>query len=153
MPTGTLWALCSSSASSLSSLPNSKPSPPPPQGNHPHPTQLTERPDHTSGLPSNPRAPLPHTVISNGAGRLFLPHSLLRMRRPAQREISLPLSLLRPHRHQFLHRRWPRHHAPLLRPQRPLPLQKTPRLLLPRPSGQRPVFGPVLLPLGSHESH
>src|SRR5260370_21733265 len=61
MPTGTLWALCSSSASSLSSLPNSKPSPPPPQGNHPHPTQLTGRPDHTSGLPSNPRAPFtPH---------------------------------------------------------------------------------------------
>ncbi len=29
------------------------------------------------------------SVISNGAGRLFLPHSLLRMRRPEQREISL----------------------------------------------------------------
>src|SRR5258707_1137454 len=36
-----------------------------------------------------PRCPRPPPVISNGAGRLFLPHSLLRMRRPAQREISL----------------------------------------------------------------
>jgi hypothetical protein len=33
----------------------------------------------------------PPTVISDGAGRFLLPHSLLRMRRPAQREISLLL--------------------------------------------------------------
>src|SRR5260370_29403896 len=56
-----------------------------------------------------PRCPRPPPVISNGAGRpphvahatqpssrteqadFFLPHSLLRMRRPAQREISLLL--------------------------------------------------------------
>src|SRR5260370_3208754 len=56
-----------------------------------------------------PRCPLHPPVISNGAGRpphvahatqpssrteqadFFLPHSLLRMRRPAQREISLLL--------------------------------------------------------------
>jgi hypothetical protein len=36
----------------------------------------------------------PHPVISNGAGRLFLPHLLLQMRRLAQREISLPLLFL-----------------------------------------------------------
>src|SRR6266850_5202571 len=42
--------------------------------------------------PVPPRRPR-HPVISNGAGRLFLPHSLLRMRRPAKREISLLFSL------------------------------------------------------------
>src|SRR5438445_13709013 len=41
--------------------------------------------------PSSPSRYNP-PVISNGAGRLFLPLSLLRKRRPAQREISLPLS-------------------------------------------------------------
>ncbi len=40
----------------------------------------------SSGRSRNPRH---YTVISSGAGRLFLPHSLLRTRRPAQREISL----------------------------------------------------------------
>src|SRR6266851_3111830 len=45
MSTGTLWASCSNSASSLSSLPKPKP-PPPPQGNRPHFPQLTGRPDH-----------------------------------------------------------------------------------------------------------
>src|SRR6266478_5000957 len=91
MSTGTLSASCSSSASSPSSLSKPKPNPPPPpQGNRPHFPQKTGRPDHTSGLSSILRAP--HTVISNGVGRLFPPHSLLRMRRPAQREISLPPS-------------------------------------------------------------
>src|SRR6266853_1694692 len=37
---------------------------------------------------SPPRQP---TVISNGAGRSFLPRSLLRIRRPAQRETALLL--------------------------------------------------------------
>src|SRR2546422_2852198 len=105
---GTLWALCSSSASSRSSP---KPKPPPPQGNRPHFLQLTGRPDHVGpflksvGVFSSPssscsifqfpvsldparaahssRAPPPHTVISNGAGRLFLASSLLRRGRPA----------------------------------------------------------------------
>src|SRR2546425_2679058 len=46
---GTLWALCSSSASSRSSLP--KPKPLPPQGNRPHFLQLTGRPDHVGPSP------------------------------------------------------------------------------------------------------
>jgi len=35
------------------------------------------------------RGPCPPTVIPSEAGRLFPAHSLLRMRRPAQRGISL----------------------------------------------------------------
>src|SRR6266851_3629818 len=93
MSTGTLWASCSNSASSLSSLPKPKP-PPPPQGNRPHFPLLTGRPDYTSGLSSYLR--VPHTIISNGAGRFFLPASLLRSGRPAQREIS-------PHLHSAPH--------------------------------------------------
>jgi hypothetical protein len=54
MSTGTLWALCSSSASSLSWLPKPEP---PPQGDPPQLPQFTRRPDHTSGLPSNLRVP------------------------------------------------------------------------------------------------
>src|SRR5260370_12124230 len=42
----------------------------------------------TFPLPARSRPP----VISNGAGRLFPSHSLLRMRRPAQRVISLLFS-------------------------------------------------------------
>src|SRR5260370_37419071 len=38
--------------------------------------------------------PPPTPLRHYGAGRLLLPHSLLRMRRPAQREISLPLRLI-----------------------------------------------------------
>src|SRR5712691_4188600 len=41
-------------------------------------------------FPARPRPP----VISNGASRLFSSASLLRMRRPAQREISLLLFLV-----------------------------------------------------------
>src|SRR5207244_7701260 len=48
---------------------------------------------HVASLPAPAGAPRasPSNVISNGAGRLFLPLSLLRKRRPAQREISLLL--------------------------------------------------------------
>src|SRR2546426_3967696 len=113
---GTLWALCSSSASSRSSP---KPKPPPPQGNRPHFLQLTGRPDHVGpflksvGVFSSPssscsifqfpvsldparaahssRAPPPHTVISNGAARLFLPFSLLRREGPGDGKDLSPL--------------------------------------------------------------
>src|SRR5260370_15313984 len=43
---------------------------------------------NTAGTP-------PHTVISNGAGRLFPPHSLPRMRRPAQRDLCIIPRILR----------------------------------------------------------
>ncbi len=59
--------------------------------------------NHPSFCSARPHPPvicgfcIPDAVTgSNGAGQLFLPHSLLRMRRPAQREISRPLSLTRP---------------------------------------------------------
>src|SRR6266851_5336887 len=86
MPTGTLWALCSSSASSLSSPPKPKP---PPQGNPPHfPPNNREARPHV-GPPLKSRAPSPHTVISNGAGRLSLPLSLPRKGRLVHIGISL----------------------------------------------------------------
>src|SRR6266849_4414772 len=55
----------------------------------PHPTCPRTVISNEAGRLFLPHPTCPRTVISNEAGRLFLPHSLLRMRRPAQREISL----------------------------------------------------------------
>src|SRR5436309_16026186 len=68
---GTLWALCSSSASSPSSP---KLKPPPPQGNHPHVPQKTGRPDHVG--------PSPFLVVAGFQTRAFAPSSSP-LRRPS----------------------------------------------------------------------
>src|SRR5258708_5685909 len=67
MPTGTLWALCSSSASSLSSPPKPKPSP---QGNPPHfPPNNREARPHVGPSLKSPCALTPHRhFIYNGVG-------------------------------------------------------------------------------------
>src|SRR5712664_1280953 len=116
MSTGTLWASCNSSASSLSSAkPKSRPPPPPPQGSHPHFPQKTGRPDHASGLPSKSREfcdlsleqeqTLSHIPGSEVTGRVAQANAtdgVAKLRRPLHTVIPngagplrLPLSLLR----------------------------------------------------------
>src|SRR6267154_2285716 len=54
-------------------------------------------------------------------------------RSPLSRYRPPPSRLFRSTRNQLRHRHWHRHHAPVLRPQRPLSLQEAPRLLPPAP--------------------
>src|SRR6267154_5881235 len=54
-------------------------------------------------------------------------------RSPLSRYRPPPSRLFRSTRNQLRHRHWHRHHAPVLRPQRPLSLQESPRLLPPAP--------------------
>ncbi len=83
----------------------------------PHPTCPRTVISNEAGRLFLPHPTCPRTVISNEAGRLFLPHSLLRMRRPAQREISLlfaPCTRPRPaHPHHLMKKN---HHEEKKRP-------------------------------------
>ena len=85
------------------------------------------------GAVGNPLLPLFPQLLSSS--HLAAQRQRLRTpdRSPLPRYRPPPSRLFRSTRDQLRRRHWHRHHAPLLRPQRPLPLQEAPRLLPPAP--------------------